>query len=690
MAKNLFIDASHPSQTRVVLKSENDIEDYEYEGKNNNLIKNNIYLGKVSRIEPSLQAAFIDFGRERHGFLSFNDIQSDYYQIPQSDIELIKKEEEETRIELQKQSEIEEKNLDEKDFEEKILEPENKLQISDEENQVGEKNLDLKKNNFPIRKKKYKIQEVIKPNQVILVQVLKDERGLKGAALTTFISIAGKYTVLMPNTPKGGGISRKIFNPIERKKIRQILNLIDIPKEMGLIVRTAGSNKTKNDIENDLKNSINSWEGIKKKAMDSLAPSIIFQESDIIKRSIRDMVDDEVQNIFVEGNEGYQKAKMYIKQLMPKQIKKVKKYRDKNPLFFKNNIETKLYEIYKTEVKLKSGGYLVINPTEALVSIDVNSGKSIKQRNVENTAFDTNLEAAEEISRQIKIRDLSGLIIIDFIDMHNFSNRRQVERKLKEKCRKDRARIQIGRITHFGLLEMSRQRLRESNVKWVMSLTNESQSFKILKLAEIKCLENKSKEILIYLNKKILDFLSKNSEEDILFFQGVSPVVGGTEAEATAKAAEYIDQFSTEGSLAHLSGGIGIDMGVVDLDQPLDTINPQSMRGFIKSLIESAPDKKRTFRDLIRNRMAGQFLTGTPEQIADALEEWQQRGVDGFNIVYSVTPGTFMDFIDGVVPVLQSRGLVQREYSPGPLREKIFGDPKLPDRHIGARYRQLS
>tara|TARA_B100001540_G_scaffold124877_1_gene111416 strand:- start:356 stop:2149 length:1794 start_codon:yes stop_codon:yes gene_type:complete len=519
MAKNLFIDASHPSQTRVVLKSENDIEDYEYEGKNNNLIKNNIYLGKVSRIEPSLQAAFIDFGRERHGFLSFNDIQSDYYQIPQSDIELIKKEEEETRIELQKQSEIEEKNLDEKDFEEKILEPENKLQISDEENQVGEKNLDLKKNNFPIRKKKYKIQEVIKPNQVILVQVLKDERGLKGAALTTFISIAGKYTVLMPNTPKGGGISRKIFNPIERKKIRQILNLIDIPKEMGLIVRTAGSNKTKNDIENDLKNSINSWEGIKKKAMDSLAPSIIFQESDIIKRSIRDMVDDEVQNIFVEGNEGYQKAKMYIKQLMPKQIKKVKKYRDKNPLFFKNNIETKLYEIYKTEVKLKSGGYLVINPTEALVSIDVNSGKSIKQRNVENTAFDTNLEAAEEISRQIKIRDLSGLIIIDFIDMHNFSNRRQVERKLKEKCRKDRARIQIGRITHFGLLEMSRQRLRESNVKWVMSLTNESQSFKILKLAEIKCLENKSKEILIYLNKKILDFLSKNSEEDILFFQ---------------------------------------------------------------------------------------------------------------------------------------------------------------------------
>ena len=509
MDKNLYIDASHPSETRVVLKSNGHIEDYEYESEENNLIKNNIYLGKVSRIEPSLQAAFVDFGRKRHGFLSFNDIQSDYYQLPQTDLEKIKQEEELAREQLIKESEkIEEKNLDKDNLIDE--DPINKEPIEKQEEEKKQKR-------YPSRR--YKIQEVIKPNQVILVQVLKDERGLKGAALTTFISIAGKYIVLMPNTPKGGGISRKIFNPIDRKKIRQILNLITIPREMGLIVRTAGSNKTKNDIESDLTNSINSWEGIKNKAMESIAPSLIYQESDIIKRSLRDMVDDDVQKIFVEGNEGYQKAKLYIKQLMPKQIKKVKKYRDKIPLFFKNNIETKLYEIYKTEVKLKSGGYLVINPTEALISIDVNSGKSIKQKNVENTALDTNLEAAEEIARQIKIRDLSGLIIIDFIDMHNFSNRRHVERKLKEKCRKDRARIQIGRITHFGLLEMSRQRLRESNVKWSMNLTNESQALKILKLTEIKCLENKSKEIIVYLNKKIIDFLSKNSEEDIVFFQ---------------------------------------------------------------------------------------------------------------------------------------------------------------------------
>ena len=360
---------------------------------------------------------------------------------------------------------------------------------------------------------------MIKPNQVILVQVLKDERGLKGAALTTFISIAGKYLVLMPNTPKGGGISRKIFNPIDRKKIRIILNEIIIPKEMGVIVRTAGSNKTKNELNNDLKNLITVWDKIKNNALNSIAPSLIHQESDIIKRSLRDMFDDETQNIVVEGNEGYQKTKSYVKSMLPKHLKKVKKYRDKTPLFFKENIESKLYDIFKTEVKLLSGGYLVINPTEALVSIDVNSGKSIKQKNVENTALDTNLEAAEEISRQIKIRDLSGLIIIDFIDMLSFNNKKQVERKLKEKCRKDRARIQIGRISNFGLLEMSRQRLRESNVKWQIKLTKESFSLKTLKLLELKTMENKSKAISLKVNQNIKIFMEENFTDNINYFK---------------------------------------------------------------------------------------------------------------------------------------------------------------------------
>ena len=456
MEKNLYIDASHPDETRVVLKENGNIEDYEYEGIKNTLIKNNIYLGKVSRIEPSLQAAFVDFGRERHGFLSFNDIQSDYYQLPQSDLELIKKEEESAREELIKESEKNEENILQENNNGTNQDP---IEKSPEEIEI-EKIKDKK-----FASKRYKIQEVIKPNQVILVQVLKDERGLKGAALSTFISIAGKYIVLMPNTPKGGGISRKIFNPSERKKIRTILNEIIIPKEMGIIVRTAGSNKTKNEIDNDLKNLIKVWDAIKQNAMNSMAPSLIHKESDIIKRSLRDMFDEETANIIVEGNEGYQKTKNYMKLMMPQNVKKIKKYRDKTPLFFKEKIESKLYEIFETEVKLASGGYLVINQTEALVSIDVNSGKSIKQKNVESTAVDTNLEAAEEISRQLKIRDLSGLIIIDFIDMLIYGNRRQVERKLKEKCRLDRARIQIGRISNFGLLEMTRQRLKESSKK---------------------------------------------------------------------------------------------------------------------------------------------------------------------------------------------------------------------------------
>ena len=511
MEKNLFIDASHPDETRVVLKENGNIEDYEFETTRNNLIKNNIYLGKVSRVEPSLQAAFIDFGRERHGFLSFNDIQSDYYQIPSSDLDRIKREEEKLREELAKKSEEDDISIKENELSNN---EENKERITETDNQ---NNNEKPKPKIP--SKRYKIQEVIKPNQVILVQVLKDERGLKGAALTTFISIAGKYIVLMPNTPKGGGISRKIFNFGERRKIRSILNEIKIPKEMGLIVRTAGSNKTKNDIEYDLSSLIESWNKIKENAMNSMAPALIHQESDIIKRTLRDIYDDETKSIIVQGNEGYQKAKNFMKILMPKSVKKIKKYRDKQPLFIKENIEEKLNEIYNTQVKLNSGGYLVINPTEALVSIDINSGKSIKQKNVESTALDTNLEAAEEIARQIKIRDLSGLIIIDFIDMMNFGNRKQVERKLKERCRKDRARVQIGRISSFGLLEMSRQRLRESSVQWCISLTNPSFAQKIIKLIEVKAIKLKAKIVNAIIPEKIKNFLLDNFHKDLKYIE---------------------------------------------------------------------------------------------------------------------------------------------------------------------------
>ena len=557
MEKNLYIDASHPNETRVVLKSGDNIEDYEYEGLKNNLIKNNIYLGKVSRVEPSLQAAFIDFGRERHGFLSFNDIQSDYYQIPQSDLIKIKEEEEREREELLKESEKEEqKNINEGNLDindpveaQPVLDLElntsEELVVSEEAIiDVGVKEIpeieNVKKPQSRFRAKRYKIQEVIKPNQVILVQVLKDERGQKGAALSTFISIAGKYIVLMPNTPKGGGISRKIFNPGERKKIRTILNEIVIPKEMGLIVRTAGSNKTKNDIDHDLQTLIKTWNEIKETALNSIAPSLIHQESDIIKRTLRDIYDEDTNSIVIEGNEAYKKAQGFMKLMMPSHVKKIKKYREKTPLFFKENIEQKLNQIYDTEIKLKSGGYLVINPTEALVSIDINSGSSIKQKNVESTALDTNLEAADEISRQIKIRDLSGLIIIDFIDMLSFGNRRLVERRLKEKCRTDRARIQIGRISTFGLLEMSRQRLRESAIKWKVTLTDESFSLKILKMVEVKAVLTKAKFVELKICQKISDFMKENFIEDLKFFEEKNLIKIDIIADNTLIIPEYI------------------------------------------------------------------------------------------------------------------------------------------------------
>ena len=495
MEKNLYIDASHPNETRVVLKSDNNIEDYEYEGLKNNLIKNNIYLGKVSRIEPSLQAAFVDFGRERHGFLSFNDIQSDYYQIPKSDLEIIKKEEEKLREELSKK--VEEK--EEENLAKGNLEIDDPIDVEKKESHDIEKNEEDKEKKFQSRNKfkRYKIQEVIKPNQVILVQVIKDERGQKGAALSTFISIAGKYIVLMPNTPKGGGISRKIFNPADRKKIRSILNEIEIPKEMGLIVRTAGSNKTKNEINHDLETLIKSWNQIKNNAINAIAPLLIHQESEIINRTLRDMYDENTKSIIIEGNEGYKKAQNFMKMLMPSHVKRIRKYRGKIPLFIEEGIEQKLNQIFDTEVKLNSGGYLVINPTEALVSIDINSGSSIRQKNVESTALDTNLEAAEEIARQ---------------------------RRLKEKCRPDRARIQIGRISNFGLLEMSRQRLRESAIRWKVGLTDESFAQKVLKLVEFKAVSNKAKYVELKVCKKISDFLKENFIENLTHFENKNKI----------------------------------------------------------------------------------------------------------------------------------------------------------------------
>jgi len=526
MEKNLYIDASHPDETRIVLKSENHIEEYEYENKNKLYLKNNIYLGKVSRIEPSLQAAFVNYGKQKHGFLAFNDIQSDYYKIPQDDKDKLKKDEENLRIELKEKStkgEEIQKTVNEK-FDSTSLNGNEIPSSSNEEKHKDESSFVERNNQFNDLKRRYgirryKIQEVIKPEQIILVQILKDERGQKGAALTTFISLAGKYSVLMPNTPKGGGISRKIINSDDRKKIRSILHEIKIPETMGLIVRTAGLNKTKNEINKDVVNTITEWETIKTKAVKSIAPSLVYEEGDVIKRAIRDVYTNETKNIIVDGNEGYQKAKTFMKFFMPENIKKIKKFRGKIPLFHEMSIEKNLNGIFEPTVKLTSGGYLVINPTEALVAIDINSGKSIKEVNIEKTALKTNLEAAEEISRQIKIRDLSGLIVIDFIDMNNFYNRRVVERKLREKLKDDRARIQFGRISTFGLLEMTRQRLRESSVKWNMTLSLDSFALKIVKKVEELAFFNKAKIVNLSVPLKVKTYIEKNLIKEVDYFK---------------------------------------------------------------------------------------------------------------------------------------------------------------------------
>ena len=518
MEKNLYIDASRPNETRIVLKTDQAIEEYEFEDKNNLNFKNNIYLATVSRVEPSLQAAFVNFGRERHGFLAFNDIQSDYYQLPSEDKEKIRVAEEKIREELK------DKTIDKGD--ENIL-TENISNNKEEKTDINENQLEKGNGKQEFREKvkssygikRYKIQEVIKPGQIILIQVIKEERGQKGAALTSFISLAGKYIVLMPNTPKGGGISRKIFNSSDRQKIRGILNNIEIPASMGVIVRTAGANKTKNEIEKDFQNTLKTWEEIKDKALNSNAPSLAYEEGDIIKRTLRDTYDNDTKNVYVEGNEAYQKAKKFMKELMPKNVKNVKKYRGKIPLFHDANIEKELNNIYEPTVKLKSGGYLVINPTEALVSIDINSGQSTKQINIEKTALNTNLEAAEEIAHQIKLRDLSGLIVIDFIDMMNFYNRRIVEKKMRESIRKDRARIQIGKISNFGLLEMTRQRLREGSIKWEIQLSLSSFSQKILKKIQHLAFTDKVKIIDVYVPEKVKIYIERNLLEELKYFQ---------------------------------------------------------------------------------------------------------------------------------------------------------------------------
>ena len=455
MSKIMLIDAAHAEETRVAVVDGTRVEEFDFESRAKKQLRGNIYLAKITRVEPSLQAAFVEYGGDRHGFLAFNEIHPDYYQIPLADREALLREEAEDnerhggghnggggRAPRSDASDVD----------------------GDVEDAAGEDDDDMMDEEVERRRRRlmrrYKIQEVIKRRQIMLVQVVKDERGNKGASLTTYLSLAGRYCVLMPNTARGGGISRKIATATDRKRLKDVIQSLDVPDGMGLIVRTAGAKRTKAEIKRDYEYLDRLWENIRDVTLKSIAPALIYEEEDLVKRAIRDMYDKDVDGIYVEGEEGYREARDFMRMLMPASAKKIQAYRETTPLFVKHKIEDGLAAIYSPVAPLKSGGYLVINQTEALVAIDVNSGKSTRERSIETTALKTNLEAAEEAARQLRLRDLAGLIVIDFIDMDESKNNRLVEKALKDALKDDRARIQMGKISSFGLMELSRQRRR--------------------------------------------------------------------------------------------------------------------------------------------------------------------------------------------------------------------------------------
>ncbi|MGL5720697.1 MAG: Rne/Rng family ribonuclease [Alphaproteobacteria bacterium] len=511
MNKKMLVDASHAEETRVVILNEQKLEDFDCETSTKQQFKENVYLARVVRVEPSLQAAFVEFGGNRHGFLAFNEIHPDYYRVPVEDREKFLKPEKDDKIFDEEQEAVASEEKQETDQAETARDepdqngekPEQALILSGEENDPEERASPVSKASL----RPYKIQEVIKRRQVMLVQVIKDERGGKGAALTTFISLAGRYCVLMPNTPRGGGISRKIASVKDRKRLREMIDGFAIPDGMGLIVRTAGLGRTKTEIKRDFDYLLRLWEEIRENTLSSTAPALIYAEGDLITRSIRDLYHKDITDVLVEGEDGYKKAKSLMRMLMPSHAKRVQLYKDPQvPLFQRHAVEDKLDNIHSPIVQLPSGGYLVINATEALVAIDVNSGRSTRERHIEETALKTNLEAAEEIARQLRLRDLAGLIVIDFIDMEVSKNNHSVERRFRDSLKDDRARIQVGSISIFGLLEMSRQRMRPSLIEastmpcsqcrgtgLVRSV--ESSALRLLRAIEKQCVEEKQSQV---------------------------------------------------------------------------------------------------------------------------------------------------------------------------------------------------
>ena len=528
MSKNILIDTSNNDETRIAVTDNGKLDDFEIETNKKNTVKGDVYLAKITRIEPSLQAAFVDFGTNRNGFLPLTEIHPDYFKIPAADEKTIK----ELADKVYNQNFDEDETIDNSNtskelsnFSDEENEPDNQEIVSYEIRHKN-KRLNPKKEYFNFFRK-YKIQDVIRPRQVILVQINKEERGLKGAALTTYLSFAGRYCVLMPNSMNNDGISRKIGDIEERKKLKKILSSVKVPKRMSIIVRTAGIGKNKKEISKDIDFLVAQWNKIREFTLKSEAPKLVYEEGSVLKRAIRDMLSDDVEKILVDGKDGYDKVKKIAKSIVPSFTKKIKQFKSKeSSLFAENNIENQINELFSLNVKLSSGGSIVINTTEALVAIDVNSGKNTSERNIENTALKTNLEASVEIARQLRLRDLGGLVVIDYIDMDDYRNNFKVEKALKTALVRDRARVQFGRISMFGLMELSRQRLRSSLIDKSFEkcnyckgsgliLNSGSISAQIIKVIKEKLLENKESVVKVKCNSDLAENLLNLKKDDI-------------------------------------------------------------------------------------------------------------------------------------------------------------------------------
>ncbi len=497
MTSRMLIDAAHKEETRVVVQKNQQIIEFDFESENKLPLRGNIYLAKVTRVEPSLQAAFVEYGGNRQGFLAFSEIHPDYYQIPVSDREALLKE----HANEQKEEEPESETLNSSDSEES---DDGSPRIENIGGDAHEEVSDRTRSHSSSRK--YKIQEVIKRRQVILIQVVKEERGNKGAALTTYISLAGRYCVLMPNTARGGGISRKINNSADRKKLKTTVEKLGVPAGMGLIIRTAGSQRTAIEIKRDYNYLIKTWETVRNLTLKSTAPALVYEEGSLIRRCIRDLYNPDYEEIIVDGVTAYSEAREFMKLMMPSHVKKIKQHKNSVSLYRESGVEDQLAAMFNPTVSLPSGGYLVINPTEALVSVDVNSGRSTGEYSIERTALNTNLEAADEVARQMRLRDLAGLLVIDFIDMDENRNNRAVEKRLKDALKNDRARIQVGRISPFGLLEMSRQRIRSGVIDSSSNTCQHCQGTGIIRSVESRAL---------HVLRQIGEEINKNAREEI-------------------------------------------------------------------------------------------------------------------------------------------------------------------------------